>query len=145
LNAYLEAFEHVPHQQGSLIFINGEPVGFDVISREGAYQTLHPKLLKSYTIDALLQRKNGFDAPSPAKARAFLGEVQDCEENKFPSIGQGYDYRFEGARVVGSALVFEKSVIHLAFFRLDKNERERGDTMFRYRQRRGFRPFRPSD
>jgi len=39
--------------------------------------------------------------------------------------------------MVGSALVFEKSVIHLAFFRLDKDERD--DYMSRYSQRRDFR------
>jgi hypothetical protein len=123
LEPYKGAFESLPHQRGSLVLINGEPVGLDVISREGAYAALHPKLVKSYAIEALAVSKNEFDAPSLDKARAFLGEIRECEGIRFPSVGLGYDYRFEGPSVVGSALVFERSVIHLAFFRLGRSER----------------------
>jgi hypothetical protein len=137
LEVYLSAFECVAHQEGSLVFINGEPIGLDVISRDRAYQALHPKLIKSYAIDALLQSQDGFDAPSLAKARAFLQEAQGCEGSRFTSVGLGYDYRFDGARVVGSALVVEGHIIHLALFRFDK--RGRGDAMSGYRQRRDFR------
>lgn len=137
LNEYVQAFESIPQQRGSLVFINGEPAGFDVISREEAYAELHLKLVKSYAIDTLLQRKEQFDEPSVAKARVFLKEARECEESRFASIGQGFDYRFKGAKIVGSALIFEKSIIHLAFFRLDKDERD--DHMSGYSQRRDFR------
>ena len=137
LNEYVEAFECLPQQRGSLVFINDEPAGFDVISREEAYAELHQKLVRSYAVDTLLQRKEQFDEPSVAKGEVFLKEARECEESKFASIGQGFDYRFKGAKMVGSALVFEKSVIHLAFFRLDEDERD--DHMSRYSQRRDFR------
>jgi len=120
LGAYLSSFERVAHQQGSLVFINGGAVGLDVVPRQRAYQALHPKLIKSYAIDALLQRQGGFEAPSLAKARTFLQEAQGCEDNIFTSVGLGYDYRFWGRQVVGSALVVEGHMIHLALFRLDK-------------------------
>jgi hypothetical protein len=123
LEPYSIAFECVPHQRGSLVLINGQPVGLDLISREGAYAALHPKLVKSYAIDALAGSNGGFDAPSLETAKAFLGEVRACETTVFPSVGLGYDHRFEGDKAVGSGLVFEKSVIHLAFFRLDRRER----------------------
>jgi hypothetical protein len=32
-------------------------VGFDLISRAAAYEVLHPKLVKSYLMDALLQKR----------------------------------------------------------------------------------------
>ena len=137
LDEYLQAFAYVTHQRGSLIAINGQFVGLDVISREKVYETLHPKLVKSYAMDALLQKKDPFDEPSVGQAKAFLQEIQECEENKFDSIGQGHDYRFEGERVIGSALVFAQKVIHLAFFRLAKSERV--DNMSGYLQRRDFR------
>jgi hypothetical protein len=137
LNKYGKAFECLPHQQGSLVFVNGEPVGFDVISREEAYAKLHPKLVKSYAMDALLQQEDRFTEPTAERARAFLKEAQECGDSKFPSVGQGFDYRFDGERMVGSALVFENCVIHLAFFRLDKVQRD--EHIAGYRQRRGFR------
>jgi hypothetical protein len=123
LDMYLRAFDCESHQEGSLVFINGAPVGFDVVSDGLAYKAFHPKLIKSYAIDAILQRKDDFDEPSVDKAKALLQEVQYCKESKYPSVGQGYDYRFEGESVVGSALVLNESVIHLAFFKLDKNEK----------------------
>lgn len=143
LNEYLQTFECVPHQQGSLVFINGEAAGFDVISRESAYESLHPKLLGSYAIDALIQKKERFDKPSADKARELLQQAQMCEESKFDSIGRGHDYRFEGPNVVGSGLVLAGSVIHLAFFRMDENERV--DRMSGYMQRRDFRRSRRRD
>ncbi len=39
--------------------------------------------------------------------------------------------------MVGSALVAEETVIHLAFFRIEENEKEA--PMAGYQQRRGFR------
>lgn len=120
LGAYLNAFECAAHQQGSLVFINGEPVGLDVVPRQRAYRALHPKLIKSYAIDALLQSRDKCEAPSLAKAKSFLQEAQNCEDNIFTSVGLGYDYRFWGRQIVGSALVFEGHIVHLALFRLDK-------------------------
>ena len=134
LEPYASAFEVVPHQRGSLVLINGQPVGLDLISREGAYAVAHPKLVKSYAIDARVGSKDGFDAPSLAVANAFLDEVGDCEERVFPSVGLGYDHRLVGDQVVGSGLVFEESVIHLAFFRFDR--RERFDDRTGYLERR---------
>jgi hypothetical protein len=136
LNAYLQAFEWVSHQRGSLVFINGAPVGLDVISRAAAYKVLHPKLVKSYAMDALMQGKDQFDAPSVAKATPFLQQIRACQESKFDSTGQGYDYRFEGPGLVGSALLFAETVIHLAFFTLDQSER--GSRMSGYVQRLNF-------
>lgn len=138
LEPYLHAFECISHQRGILVLINDQPAGFDVLSREQAYQTLHAKLVNSYAIDALLQRKNGSDAPSLDTAHAFVGEARSCQESRFPSAGQGYDYRFIGARMVGSALVVQQSIIHLAFFRVFGSER--GDTKSSNHQRRAFRP-----
>jgi len=55
LDAYLKAFISVPEQKGLLAFVDGEVVGCDYISLQSAYKLLHPKLIKSYAIDALLQ------------------------------------------------------------------------------------------
>lgn len=122
LEPYSSAFDCLPHQRGSLVLINGQPVGLDLISREGAYAAAHPKLVKSYAIDALAGSEDGFDAPALELAKAFLDEVRRCEERVFPSVGLGSDYRLEGHKLVGSALVFEESVIHLACFRIARKD-----------------------
>ena len=96
--------------------------------------------MQSYSLDALLQRKDPAEEASVDGARAFLEEARECGESRFESTGEGYDYRFEGARIVGSALVFEQTVIHAAFFRFEKEARD--EPMAGYRQRRGFRRIR---
>lgn len=122
LEPFSGAFKCIPHQRGSLVFINGQPAGLDVISREAAYAALHPKLVRSYAIDALVQSEDGFDAPSLAQATAFLDQARNCEARVFPSVGLGDDYRFEGPNILGSALVFKARVIHLAFFGFERNK-----------------------
>jgi hypothetical protein len=96
--------------------------GLDVISRERAYAKLHPRLVKSYAMDALLQSKDEYEAVSVGKARAFLHEIESCKTSRFASVGEGQDYRFEGDGLAGSVLICEDSVVHLECFRL--NERE---------------------
>jgi len=58
-------------------------------------------------------------------------------EKKYESIGNGWIYRFEGEQVVGSALIYRRRVIHMAFFRV--TEGEKAGSKASYRRRRGFR------
>ena len=127
----------MPSQKGLLAIINGEVAGFDIISLESAYKILHPKLLKSYAMDALLQKEGKSGKLSVDKAKAFLKETAICKENKYKSIGHGWDYRFEAKTIVGSALVYRKKVIHTTFFRT--SESDKAGRMAGYRRRRDFR------
>jgi hypothetical protein len=123
LKGYLEAFPYVPHQKGILVMVNGEVTGFDVISLERAYEIIHAKLVKSYAMDALLLKSKENDGIPTDKARFFIEEAAQCEEKRFKSIGLGWDHRFEGKATVGSCLVHEEKVFHMAFFRVDEADR----------------------
>ena len=138
LKPCLEAFPCVPGQQGILVVINGRVEGFDVISRPEAYARLHHKLVRSYVLDALLEREPAkFDAPEAhSKAGAFLDEISRANERKFQSVGQGWDFRFQADKLAGSALIHEDHLIHAAFFRLDAVEdRSRMATLHQRRHR----------
>jgi hypothetical protein len=142
LDEYIQAFRCVPHQGGLLALINGGVVGFDFVSREKAYEILHPKLVKSYAMEAILESKTGETPdreakPAIEKAKAFLNEAAQCEEKKYKSVGKGQDYRFEGKQMVGSALEDEGRIIHLAFFRI--TESEKAGEIAAMKRRRGFR------
>ena len=117
LDDCLDAFSHVPNQKGLLVFVNGKVVGFDLISRAAAYEVLHPKLVKSYVMDALLQKKSDHRTATLDDARAFVKETQSCSQKKFKSAGLGWDVRFEGGTLVGSSLVHDETAVHTAFFR----------------------------
>lgn len=57
LDAYLKAFKRDKKQKGLLAMIDGKVVGFDFVSREKAFATLFPKLVKSYAMEAWLEEK----------------------------------------------------------------------------------------
>ncbi len=123
LDDYINAITLMPAQKGIMVMINGALMGFDVLSSDTAYAKLHQKLLKSCAIEALLDRKKKTIVPIPAIAKGFLQDIITCDETKHKSVGLGYDYRFEGKEKVGTALVHEDKVIHMAFFTLAESDK----------------------
>lgn len=117
LERYLQAFQPVPGQKGLLVTINGEIVGLDIVSREGAFQILHPTLLKGYAVDALFGPPPIGHGQFSDRALQFFHEAAKCEERKYPSFGCGLNFEFDGPIVSGSTLVVNRNVIHLSLFR----------------------------
>ena len=139
LEEYIKAFQCLPHQKGMFVLVGGEVAGWDMLSRESAFRVIFPKLVKSYALDAVLERgkKKGSSKKPREEARRFLQEIKDCKEKKYPSAGQGWDYRFEEKDKVGSALVYRQRIIHMAFFKISKEERV--GRMSGYKRRREYR------
>lgn len=137
LEKYLESFKYIPHQRGLYVIINGETVGFNVLSLEKVYQALHPKLVKSYAMDAILEDRQKSKTSSSGKSKAFIEKARRCQEKKYKSVGQGTDHRFEGKAILGSALLYRKKVIHMAFFKT--TESSKTGRMSSYTRRREFR------
>ena len=71
LDDYLKAFNAIPKQRGLLTMIDQEVVGFDFVSLESAYKLLHAKLVKSYAMDALLQKNGSEVRPRWRRLRTF--------------------------------------------------------------------------
>lgn len=123
LDKYNRSFPVQDGQKGILVMVNGEVMGFDVISSGIAYYVLHRKLLKSYVLEAILSEGevegdfNGLD-----KARTFLDDVRLSMGEKHKSVGYGWDHRLEGPTVVGSSLTYHDQVIHVAFFNRGENK-----------------------
>lgn len=123
MDAFLEDFPIVDGQSGLLVLVNGEVVGLDRVSRPEAFRVLHPKLIRSYVMDALTVKPVKVKELPQEKAEAFLKDVLKCKEQKFVSVGHGHDHRCEGKKIVGSALVYDETVIHMAFFRIAEIEK----------------------
>lgn len=118
LDEYTHAFPLRDGQKGLLVLIGGSVAGCDVVSLVSAYADLHEKLVKSYAMDAFIEAGEATKAEDHLKAgRTFFEAVLSCAEERYRSVGYGTDYRFEGCRAVGSALVTYGKVIHMAFFR----------------------------
>ena len=133
----LQALTKVEGQVGFVFAVDGAVVGMDFVSRMDAYSFLHNKLVKSYVIDS--KHKEG-EVPKPASlecVRSFVEKVSRSTETCFPSTGCGTDFRFEHQDVCGSALVYQDTCVHAAFFATPA--REDRSEMRGYRQRRRFR------
>ncbi len=129
-------FKSVPSQVGLLAIIDGRPAGMDMISVSAVYAKTHPKLVRSYALECLLEPKKQSLTPEGigGQVRKFLEEITAAEEREFPSIGYGTDHRFKGKDLAGAALVHEYEVIHAAFFHLEEDRHR--DRMASYQARR---------
>ncbi len=147
MKEYLDNFKPESGVNGLFVFIGGKVAGFDMISRDSAFAKVFPKLIKSYAMDAVRadmaeerkvqQSQNKAADKKPAasieQAKYFMDEIKSCNENRFKSAGLGDDFRYEGQYAVGSALIYEDSVIHTAFFRIEKEDST--GNMSSYRER----------
>jgi hypothetical protein len=124
LDNFMDSFSLQENQTGIFVFIDGRIAGFDIVSRPQAYSKIHPKLIRSYCLDALrrnmLVKEGENPVASAERAKYFLEEIKQCNESFFKSIGLGHDYRYEGRFVLGSALLVDDNVIHMTFFKNDE-------------------------
>ncbi len=118
LNAYLQAFQPAPEQKGLVVLINGQVAGVDLVSLSRAYQALHPQIIRSYALDAVVGQTENCAITQDAckKATAFLEAAKACGEQVYPAVGEGADHRFAGTGLAGAALVAQDKVIHLNLY-----------------------------
>lgn len=139
IGAILESFPLCPGQTGLLVFVAGEPVGMDHVSRPDAYAVLHEKLLRAYVLDALLERPERAAEPDEKRATAFLAQALSATDQVFPSVGHGEEIRFQASGLTGSSLVWQDTAIHTALFATAANPPSAPGRMAGYRRRRETR------
>jgi hypothetical protein len=119
IDDFVKAFGAQRNQAGLLAYIDGRLAGCDFISRPKVYKRLHDKLLRSYAVDAVVERPRPHvspDGPQGDPVADFLAAVAQCEGEFFPSVAMGEDVRFTGPDLIGSALVIDGGAVHSAFF-----------------------------
>lgn len=116
-----DIFRRVPGQIGLFAFTDERPAGFDVVSLGSAYSVIHPKLVRSYALESLLEspRHGRMPGVTNAMARTFMDRVTAADERRFPSVGCGVDCRYRGEALAGAAIFHAEEVIHSAFFQLE--------------------------
>jgi hypothetical protein len=113
LDRVLAAFPLIDGQNGVLVLHDSRVVGLDIVSQAPQYAELHDKLLRSYAFETLVRGGEPGDRPV---ADAFLERIAALGGERFKSPGLGWDVRFEGGGVLGSALVYRGHAVHAAFF-----------------------------
>ena len=142
ITEYLDTFNSQDGRIGILVCINGKITGMDTVSSPVAYKSLHEKLLKSYAIEAVLDKKNKKDNKNNSKiekkSKQFIKQINESQESKLKSIGHGWDHRFMSESILGSALICQSEIIHASFFKNEVNK-EKKEYIAGFRVRREFR------
>lgn len=139
LDGYAEAFSKIEDCNGVAVFIDGKLVGIDSLSYRPAMTSLLPKIIGSYSMDAI-RSKTGRSSQKPSKEsiKKFLSHTGRCTLETNTSQGTGDDVRLVGENIQGAALVAEETVIHLALFSAANQSTFRGG-MASFSNRRNFR------
>lgn len=126
LKEYMDAFTP-PEAEGMVVTIGGQVVGADVFDHAKTFQSLWPKLLRSYALDALEQSQKvgqatgGSSAPAAddvplTVTKEFLALIRKAKDEVYDSVGLGKDVRLSSDDVAGSALVWDDQLIHASLF-----------------------------
>ncbi|MCL6477510.1 MAG: hypothetical protein K6T65_03765 [Peptococcaceae bacterium] len=115
LARYRDAFHLVEGQVGMAVFIGGKFVCLDSFDSQESLRQLFEKMIESYALDALEQPGNKKEITAGA-VESLLKKIASAETKTYPSAGLGEDLRFSGEGLLGSCLMFEGRVIHLAVF-----------------------------
>lgn len=113
LERILAAFDCAEGQVGILVLHGSRVVGLDYVSRAPQYAEVHPRLLRSYALEALV---SGGEPGDAAVADSFLERLGSLQGEPYKAVGLGSDVRFAGDGIVGHALVYEADVVHASFF-----------------------------
>ena len=115
LGAYQAAFPYAAGAVGMLVALHGRVVGADLFDQPPTAQTLWPKLLRSYALDALEEGTG--ERVSQEQAMQFLKYAQGARYEVFPSVALGEEVRLEGDGVFGGGLVYQETPVHISLFR----------------------------
>ena len=124
LEEYVRSFPPVDSQVGAVFAINGRVVGFELFDSSETLRKLLPKLLRSYSLDAIdrlpaISSEVGVPpAPDVVDVERFLKIVTDAEANEFPAVGDGQDIRLTHVGLAGAALYVGGRIVHLCAFGL---------------------------
>jgi hypothetical protein len=133
----VDAFPLQPHQRGILVFVcDGAYIGFEMVSNEDVFSKIYKKILRSYTIDAVLTPPSHRKVDFAGKAKDFLGDIRNCTADPHPSVGLGVDYRFNGIGLTGHALVHDKEAVYMSFYSVNEPTRQpSSEQMVGFRER----------
>jgi hypothetical protein len=118
IEEYETAFGAVAGQTGALFAIGDQVVGLDLFEHDSLLETVLPKLVRSYALDAIDRADNTRPAGSAA-ARDLLDRVASADVSSYAGIGLGTDLRLRGKNVTGAGLALGDRLVHVAAFHDD--------------------------
>jgi hypothetical protein len=115
----------VEDQVGAVFFLNGEPMGVDLLDSPRTFRLLMPKILRGYALDAIDRRSNPLPHDSSStsrptmktRAEEFMRQVLDAPRTQFAAPGLGETWRLFAPQVSGGGLTAGGKLLHMSAFR----------------------------
>ena len=128
LDEIRRGFTSAAGQVGAVFALGNEVAGLELFDAPSTFETLLPKLVDSYAMDALEQERAGDAAgePAPEAVRDFIDQVRNAGIETYPALGEGTDVRLRGPRLVGGALQVDDRIVHLSAFRMPGTASDNG-------------------
>lgn len=105
--------EPKPGQTGVVAFVDGRPIAMDLFDKPATLGRLWTRLISGYAIDAL-GRGPGF--VSPETISGLLSDLGAADLAEHDGIGLGTDVTLRSDKAIGTGVVWEAGVVHLAAF-----------------------------
>lgn len=118
IDEFLRAFNGVDGQVGAIFGIDGAVAGVDIFDSQDTFTKLMPKLVRSYSLDAIETPTEEKKRTTENEAKQFIEILSTIQTQEFPAVGLGKDLRLESEMISGGALVNEGRIIHLGAFPL---------------------------
>ena len=120
IESYKKSFTIHENQNGLIVYINGELVGFEIMYNSRRYKEYHDKIIESYILDAISKKGEEFNKEL-IDEDSFLNMIKKSEFESYDSVGLGVDYRIDTDNLSGSAVIYNNKVVNASFFMKDKN------------------------
>lgn len=115
LDSQSEDFDPAVGQVGSVIFVDSEMVGLEIVSSPDAFKELWPKMFRSYAIDALRTKPRGDSNVELAKVvEKLLTGIPTWIWDNFDGVGGGQELRSKSGDSVGSALALDEDLVYMS-------------------------------
>ncbi len=122
LDEYVNGFSVVPDQTGAIFSLNESVTGIDLFESSEVLSRCLNKLVESYALDAIDQKRSDTTGKNNVAVDKFLKRISNAKPETYAAVGEGDDFRFDNAEVSGGALVVDERVIHLCAFHIADEE-----------------------
>jgi len=118
IDNYLKHFPLQQKQNASIIIINNQVIGMELLYNADKYSQYHQRYMESYIIDAITQQDehadDNVDAAKLSKEfinRIRLSKIEEYQENNTN------DYRLEDDQITGSFIFYEDNLVNASILR----------------------------
>lgn len=115
---YLEHFPLQENQNASIIIINKQVIGMELLYNEEKYSQYHQKYMESYIIDAITQKNEKNDEKIDANKLSveFIDRIRSSKKEKYQQDNT-QDYRLEDDQITGSLVFYEDNLVNASILR----------------------------